>query len=406
MRKERGLKLAALSQAVPISTVNAIERGHIIPSLRVVDALTTELELPVGAFDLPFLASSRDGVDRTTVLARLVARGVSPLAIQRSLRQAARASTLSTREQAHAWYVLAEVLYRRGHYQRAAVILRYIADHLPHGPLLRGKIGSLWGKSCLARSHPDEALQPLLQAVAIRRDRRAWESAMCNLGLAWWMVGQHVQAEQQWQRVVDQVSSPELRAHAYFGLGNAALRRRENHPAVRWYRQALALYPETSWSNRLKALNNILVCGIRLRDWPDVAAVVAEGDTLVNQCDPVARGEWLATCAEAAWAQSRSNEARHLASEAQALLGSAPCLSWFSVRLLQIKMDAYDHATRTAVMTEMDDHLGQVSDPQLRAALHVALVQMDLAAGRYVALALRLRATAGVLPPIGSDSDT
>ena len=401
LRHQRRLKLVAVSRHISPSTLNAIENGRMIPSVGLIDAITEAFNLAPGDLDLELLESVRDMSQRAALVDRLMRnQRVPPLQLQSVLRSLVNQADQSRRHKMQARLLLAQHIGRRGAYKRAVLLLEYLlrSDPPPQGSL-RLDILSTLGRLYLRLDNPQDALGPLLEAVRLTPTNGAWESAMCNLGLAWWLLGQYEQAESQWHEAVDRVQTPERLAHAEFGLGNVAFRLNKLSDAAQAYRYALALYrsEQSSATIQLSVLNNLLVCLVRLNDWPAAEEIRASGDALVDDSPPVSRGEWLATKAEWAWAMGRVDEAQRWIREAKKSLGSALVVSWFTVRLLELKIIGYD----ATIFAEIDQQIRQLADRKLATGLHIALMQTALQIGRPDEVPQRLQTLASLFPLIG-----
>ncbi len=400
IRRQRGLKLAAVRH-VSVSTLNAIERGRMVPSLSLTDTITRGLDLEPGALDLPLLASVHDAGVRVQLVKRLLGRNVPPLAIQRTLRQVAMDPDMALPQRAHAQLLVAQVLDLRGARRRAVLILTYLARTSPPLPgTLHLEVISTLGKCYLRLEQPEQALSPLMEAVQQPIRHAAWESALCNLGLAWWKVGQYAAAEAQWQRAIEEVADPARLANAYLGLGLLAFRKGRLLDAISAYHQTLTLYEETNAAatQRLRVLNNLLACHVQQQDWRAADAVVGQGAALPEP-DPVVWGEWLTTQAECAWAQGRRQDAQVLIAEAKESLGNALVVSWFTIRLLELRILAPSEPAAPLVQA-IEEQLSHVSDRELIGALHTMLVQAALEAGRLDEVQSRVRDLRSLFPII------
>lgn len=147
---------------------------------------------------------------------------------------------------------------------------------------------------------------------------------MANTALAWWKLGLYPLAQKQWQDVITRVTHPMHRAQAHFGLGNIALRRRRWQVAIEEYRVALVLYEgvDGSANDRVRVLNNMLVCYTRLDNLESAKAVVAQA-RLLSDHDPDVFREFLATQAEWAWELGQNRVAESLVAEAKHSLGNS-----------------------------------------------------------------------------------
>lgn len=401
VRHQRGLKLAGVSRQIPVSTLNAIELGRMVPSLPLADMIAEGLGLQPGTLDLPLLASVRDFGTRSSMVDRLLKRSVSLLEIQHTLRTVAHDPSMPRTHQQHAQVLIAQLLTHRGGWHRAAVLL----TALIHGaPPLRGALQveaySLLGKCYLQLSQPEEALGHLLRATEGQSHTAAWESAMCNLGLVWSKMGQYRMAESQWRRAVNEVQDPVFLANAYFGLGLLAFRAGDFEGAVTAYHETLNLYcvAKVSATMQLQVLNNLLACHMQRRQWSVAESLIPEAPDMAT-VDPVPRGEWLTTRAELAWTQGHRDRAALLIEQAKASLGSSPVMSWFTARLLELTMGKAPEDAR-ALITEIEDQLPRIRDPELMHAMHVMLAQQSLNAGFLDEVSGHLSALRAMFPII------
>lgn len=400
IRRKLGLKLAGVSRYVPVSTLNAIEHGRIIPSIAMLDAVTTGLSLAVGQLDLFYLESVRDVAQRQEILQRLRHHGVPLADIQASLRRALRSPKLPNDQRSHLGYLLAENLAARGHLKRSIVILERIrtarASHARRVALL-----SLLGRNYLKLGRPQDALGPLLEAVRLRPIRPAWEVAMCNLGLTWWKLGHYGAAREQWSLTADRVTEPKHKAIALFGLGNVSLRLMDYRAAINAFESVLALYERirASATVRLSVLNNLLLCHGRLGAWDRAEAVADQGRALWSDADSVVRGEFACTMAEGALTQGRVADARVLIRQTKDWLDDAPVLSWFTVRLLELAMDPEAPET---LFRELDEHLGRLADAGLQTAIRLRMVELGIQWGSMEVTASLVTELRGLYPPLGN----
>ncbi len=399
IRHQKGLKLAGVSRQISVSTLNAIEHGRMVPSLALTDAITAGLGLPDGSLDLPLLASARDISLRTALVHRLHRHFVPSLNIQRALRQVVRDSALPPLQRAHAQLLSAELLLQRGSAGRAYII----AHHLSQSSTVRGtltmEVLSFLGKVSLALDRPDEALRALVQATHQKPRNAAWESAMCNLGLAWWKAGQYRAAEDQWLEAACEVREPKRQANAYLGLGLVAFRTSRFGEAKRAYHETLRIYQSIDASDNLKlrVLNNLLACAIKQQDWSEAELLVHQAHTL-DATDLVLWGEWLTTQAEFANARGQTAETLALIEEAKQYLGSSLVVSWFTARMLEMAIRADDRPV--ALLRDIQEQLTRVPDKKLVGALETQLAQRALALGSLDDVGVRLQNLRAVFPEI------
>ena len=146
--------------------------------------------------------------------------------IRRVLSDLLRHPALSTQSHINIQFLTAVTWIHEGKVSKAAAILQslYKMTHSLRG-VLRVEILSALARTHLMDHQPHMALPVLIEATRHRTRGRGWESAMYNLGLTWWKLGQYNHATTQWQETDSQVADPELKAHANVGLGNAALSR-------------------------------------------------------------------------------------------------------------------------------------------------------------------------------------
>lgn len=399
IRHQKGLKLAGVSRQVSVSTLNAIEHGRMVPSLALTDTITAGLGLQDGALDLPLLASARDFSLRTALVNRLHKRLVPSLNIQRTLHQTVRDPALPPQQKAHAQLLIAELLLQRGSAGRAYIMVH----HLAHSPAVRGTLAmevlSFIGKVALAFDRPEDALGALVQAVHQKPHNAAWESAMCNLGLAWWKAGQYRAAEEQWLEAAREVREPRRQANAYLGLGLVAFRTGRFEEAKRAYHQTLRVYQsiDAPDSLQLRVLNNLLACAVKRTDWEEAESLVHQAHAL-DASDPVLWGEWLTTQAEFAAARGQTAEALTLIEEAKQHLGSSLVVSWFTARMLEMAIRAGDRSV--PLLRDIQEQLARVPDKKLVGALETRLAQRALALGSLDAVRVHLQNLGDLFPEI------
>lgn len=403
IRHQRGLKLAAVSRHVSVSTLNAIEHGRMVPSTAMVDLITEGLGLPAGALDLPLLASVHDAEARATLVERLLSRHVSYLDLQQTLRNVMHNASMTPRQQRHAAYLLAHVWEKRGAFRRAIVLL----THLSHGDerlsdALSLEILSLLGKCHLRIDQPQAALAPLLEAVQLRGPQDSWEAAICNLALAWWKVGLYEQAKHHWLTASQRVTHPMRLAQTYLGLGNVALRQGAWEDATAAYRKALVYYDQAaaSGTDRLRVLNNLLGCGRRQQAWDEVQAILACIPSDVD-CTSVTYGEFLATKAECLWAMGRREEASALIRQAKEVLGSEPVLSWYTVRLLELAVSGATGALFQEGLEALEAALPTAHDSQWAAGVRTEIMRIALNTGQVAEAEKQLNRLQEHLPMFG-----
>ena len=396
---QSGLKLTAVSRHVPAATLSAVERGRMIPSLVLVDHISDGLNLPRESLYLPLFAATRDPRQRDVIMERLLSQNKPPiLSIQNILR-----TDENGQQMLHSRLLLAKLFGHRNAHKRGIVILSHLKlkESNLRGPI-RIDIASTLGKFYLCIDAPQKALSHLLEAVNLRPHNKIWEAAMCNLGLTWWKLGQYQQAELQWIQTIDNDVQAEPRAHAYFGLGNVALRDQKFVDAAKKYSLALDLYVSinSSTSIQLRVLNNLLVCYVHLQLWQEAQTVLERGNDL-DLCDSESRGAWLATQAEWAWKTGRQLDAKRFKDESKATLGTALVMSWFTVRLLELKMDDTFEINSQELLNEIDEQIERLSDQQLAASLHVAVLRNSLDTTWANHLSIRLQKLETLLPLIG-----
>ncbi|MDA8206111.1 MAG: tetratricopeptide repeat protein [Thermaerobacter sp.] len=394
------MKLAGVSLHVPVSTLNAIEHGRMVPSLSMADAISTGLDLPPGSLDLPLLASVRDVETRSRLLERLLGREVPTVKIQEILRRVSHSSAMPRIQQQHAQLLLAELLGKRGGQRRAVILLR----NLIYGyPALRGKMPSvafsMLGRFYLQLDEPQHALEYLLRVAGEKSSGAAWESAMCNLGLAWWKLGQYRMAESQWRRAIKSVTTPTRLANAHFGLGLVAFRRRDFEAATLAYQETLRLYDECDVpaSMRLPLLNNFVACHIQQGAWTAAEDLVHRAPDLAV-VDALPRGEWLSTLAEMAWAQGHRQQALALLRQAKDAISNATVVSWFTVRFMEMTIRPLSTARSQALMGEIESRIPHVHDREVRLALYVMLAGHALQVGHLDKAAHSLNTLRTMLP--------
>lgn len=405
LRRQRQLKLVAVSRYLASSTLNAVENNRMVPSIALVDRIVEAFNLPKGSLDLDLLRTVHEIPQRTRLVERLNANpDVSDLNIQRVLRTVSHDARQVATQRAHAQFLLAQKMAARGARLRAIVLLQHLANGKPslRNNILRTDISSTLGKLYLQCGMPQKALSPLLEAVRSTSQTNAWEAAMCNLGLVWWQLGQYDRAERQWHLAADQLRSLTRRAHATFGIGNLAFRSNDLSTAITAYRQAVHLY-ETDGADQtlqLRVLNNLMLCYVRLEDDDATEEVFQRGSALLH-VEPVIFGAWLATRAEWAWSQNRRDEAQQLNTEAQEAIGSALVMSWFTTRLLDLQLSLYDQVEMEALIETFDHQVDRLNDRSLATGLQVAMAKVLYAIGHGETVQARLEALEALHPLIG-----
>lgn len=416
LRHERNLKLIAVSRRVPASTLNAVEKGVMIPSPSLLDKLTHAFELPDGALDLICLRSVRHAHYREQLVERLSSNPrVTDVEIQQVLREC---SVRKSPDKAHATLLLAQLLARRRAFGRAVVVLNdvYRNDRTLRG-FLRLRLLNTLGKYCLIVNRPTMALEPLLEAVRLKPFNDVWESAMTNLGLVWWKLGHYERARLQWVEAMARVKNPMRQAHTLMGLGNTTLRESNFEAAQSYFGQALQIYQrvEATTDARLGALNNLLVCYVFLHDWNNADRLIHDSMEMTKgSVSRIMHGQFLATQAGAAFARQDRAQALRLIKEAKEAIGITPILSWFSIRLLQLSLMDFPHGDEKtkSLFDDLASQSRHLHDAQLTSAvqLRLALIALnnndvETAEGlikRCVALLPLTRATvaAEVDPPV------
>ncbi len=382
-RQERHIKLREVSHDIPVATLNAIERGRMIPSLTTTDAITTGLGLDIGAFDLALLATVHDAEDRSRIVDRLIAHHIPTRIIQRVLRTMMHDPKRSRSQRHQAQWLLARCFNQRGFWRRSTILLEHLLGNpsAPRGAFRLAVLSTL-GQGYLHQNRPERALNALLQAVAIKPHGDAWESAMANLGLAWWKLGLYLPAQHQWQAVSLGVTHPLRRAQAYCGLGNIALRNAQWSKAIDHYQSALDLYRDAGGSDtdHLRVLNNLLVCYTQQRDTRRATATIAQAYRH-GKSDVGVFGEFLATEAQWAWESGQPERAAALIPQAKEWLGEALVVSWFTVRVLDLQMGQVPLEDFGSRLQELEDRLTAVTDERWAGALRLALVRVAWEAG-------------------------
>lgn len=262
--------------------------------------------------------------------------------------------------------------------------------------VLRLDILSTLARAYLIAHRPQQALPVLLEATRNHPRGSEWESAMYNLGLAWWQLGQYDQATAQWQDTESQVSNANLKAHANVGLGNADFRGRHISNALVHYHKAFDLYQNTSSPAAILTLNNIAMCHIQDNNWEAArdALDAIPGNLALNSS---LHGQIWATRAELARAQGRRTEACQAIASAKILIGDSPVSSWFTVRFLEIELT---QNSAPALINEIDAQLQRVPDPHMVAALRVRLLQLAQSEGCWNEAKREAIALARTLPLI------
>lgn len=415
-RLSQQLPLAAVGRSgyVAISTISAVEHGRRIPSLSVVDSITLGLAEPIGTFDLPYLASANEVPQREAVYHRLVSGSSSILSVQAVLHhQCSPLHVLETshlfRQNRHVRLLLADLMVRRKLWSRAVVFLRHailaIEEYLETDFRLRAL--SLLGKCYLYLQRPERALNPLIEAGRLTQSGDEWESAMVNLGTAWWGLGRYEQARIQWIDAVERVHDLRRCAHAFMGLGNVALRSSQLDTAISYFRRAFELYEATGSpvDTRARALNNLLVAAVRSGD-EDMANLISSAvqKTMPDVLSIGLRGELCASMADLAAAQGHTDAAIRLVDQAKGLLGSTPVLSWFSVRFLEITIGGYSPGRCTKILQKMGPMIEQVHDPQLVLAIRARITLLALRQREFGLAEGILNECLNLLPTMGGGS--
>ena len=251
---------------------------------------------------------------------------------------------------------------------------------LPRLSFRRAALSTL-ARAHLHRNQPYRALLPLLEIVKLEPHDDLWDIAMHNLALTWWKLGRYDEASNIWREVVSVSQHAGRRAHAHTGLGNVAMRLGRWSDAIRQYRHALAelgCYQATD-GERLRVLNNLLVCYITVAEWEAADDIIAQASTYSRTDDTVLYGEFLATQAEWAWKTDRPELAGRLIALAKENLGSAVTVSWFMVRLLELVVspppnrEEYEKHIHT-----IDVQLAAVADERWMTGLRLALIRASL----------------------------
>ncbi len=102
--------------------MSAIEHGHRVPSVAMLDTITRGLGINYGSMDLELLASAPTAIQRHILIHRLQGGRATNLDIQRALR-ISRRYTDFLNEPADIQYALAEVAIDRGAWRRAQIRL-------------------------------------------------------------------------------------------------------------------------------------------------------------------------------------------------------------------------------------------------------------------------------------------
>ena len=95
---------------------------------------------------------------------------------------------------------------------------------------------------------------------------------------------------------------------------------------------------------------------------------------------------------QVAWAVNRPVEAHRLNEEARDLLGSSLVLSWFTVRMFDLRTSAFNESNVLAILHDMDQQPGRLSDRSLAAALHIAAIEAICIPGQEKLVLERLKA--------------
>lgn len=402
-RQERHLKLHTVSREIPIATLNAIERGRMVPSLTTADAITKGLGLEIGTFDLSLLVAVHNAEERSRIVDRLIAHHTSILTIQWVLRTMMHDPERSQSQRNHAQWLLAQCESQRGSWRRATIILEHLLNNaLPPRGTLRVLVLSTLGKGYLHQNRADRALNALLEAVSLKPDTDAWESAMANLALAWWKLGLYLPAQQQWQAVVKRVTHPLRRAQAHFGLANIALRSARWNEAMDQYEAALTLYRDSGGSDtdHVRVLNNMLVCITRQQHIQKAETIITEAYRYAD-CDPMVFGEFLATQAQWAWESGQPELAAALIPQAKEWLGEALVVSWFTIRVLELTIGHVPPNDFVPRLQALEARLTEVPDERWTGALRLTLVRVAWEAGHPDAAQRELAVLERLWPFVG-----
>lgn len=417
-RRSRGLPLTAVARQgyLALSTISAVERGRRIPSVSVLDSITHGFGEAVGAFDLAYLASANDVSQREEVYRRLTAQpNPQLLLIQGILRSQCSPLQIDEsrplfRHDRHLRLLLADIAMRRQQWRRAIVLIRRAV--LPIGslePEFAARALSLLGKCHLYVKCPDEALAALLEACRLTQGGEDWESAMVNLGLAWWELGRYDRARAQWTEAMDTITNEERRSHAIMGLGNVALRTGQLEAASCYFREAFERYQVKEGTRDLqaRALNNLLISAVRLQNQETGTWAFETGLALVDAVqNSILRGELYETLAEWAVASGDIKYGTQLLSRAKEELACEPVLSWFSARFLEICTLSRDTGQVSQRLHEMDTMVRRVRDPQLVAAIRLRMAQAAMEFDVQPTANVLLKACRTLFPPIGGAIET
>lgn len=398
LREAHHLKLAAVSRKLPASTVHAIESGALVPAPRTLDLLTAAFHLPPGYFDRLSLAVNQKPHQQQALVDRLLHGGVTPPAeIRQILMAVAAQPNLGTVSQSMVALLIARTWLHEGETTTAIDRLQPLYDQTRtmRGSLRIDIVNSL-ARAYLLAHQPQQALSPLLEVTSKRIQGRGRESAMYNLGLAWWTLGHYDAASNQWQHTIDQASDSVLRAHAHMGLGNANLRRGQFEEALAHYRDAYNGYRDVASPSAVLALNNITMCHIQAQEW-DAARATLEAIPSDQHLSAAVQGQIWATRAELARGLGQNAEACHAIESAKTLIGDAPISSWFTIRFLEIELS---QNSVTDLVENIEIQLSRVPDPFMVAALRVRLVQLALAAECWDEAAREATALSHTLPII------
>ena len=372
------MKLTAVSRKLSASTIHAIESGTLVPSPRTLDLLTAAFHLPSGSLDLLSLTIDQGPHLQRLLVGRLLRDGVTtPNDIRRVLIEVlAHRPTRNTVSRSTIQYLIAWTWLHEGETATAIDLLQSLyTTTRPLRGILRMDILSTLARAYLIAHKPQQALPILLEATRNHTRGRGWESAMYNLGLTWWKLGQYDPATTQWKDAETHVSDMEIKAHIHVGLGNADLRSGHVANALTHYRAAFNLYHDTSSPAEILALNNIAMCHIQEQAW-DAAHAALEAIPGEPPLSPSLQGQIWATRAELARSLGRHVEACQAIAMAKTLIGDSPVSSWFTVRFLEIEL------TQNSVpimLDEIEAQLQRVPDPLMVVALRVRLLQLALA---------------------------
>ena len=144
-----------------------------------------------------------------------------------------------------------------------------------------------------------------------------------------------------------------------------------------------------------------MACYIQIKDWTASEQTLASGNAIVDDCDQEYQGEWIATHAELAWFQGRRDEAVHLIDQAKARLGTSLVMSWFTTRLVELRMLAPSTDEFWQAVKAIERQSESLTDRNLRAGLSLVVVQVMMQKGLIEEATNQIGRLSATFPLIG-----